>query len=35
MNLLTPYIIIAGAMFFVVSSLAMLGVKQLQKRLRV
>ena len=35
MNLLTPYIIFAGAMYFVVSSLAMLGVKQLQKRLRV
>ena len=35
MNLLTPYIIFAGAMYFVVSSLAMYGVKQLQKRLRV
>ena len=35
MNLLAPYIILAGAVYFVISAVAMLGVKQLQKRLRV
>ena len=35
MNLLTPYIILAGAVYFVISAVAMFGVKQLQKRLRV
>ncbi len=35
MNLLTPYIIFAGAVYFMVSAIAMLGVKQLQKRLKV
>ncbi|MGB4883215.1 MAG: ABC transporter permease subunit [Neisseria sp.] len=35
MNLLTPYIILAGLVYFVISAIAMFGVKQLQKRLRV
>ena len=35
MNLITPYIILAGLVYFVISAIAMFGVKQLQKRLRV
>ena len=34
MNLLTPYIILAGAVYFVISATAMYGVKKLQRRLR-
>lgn len=35
MNLLTPYILLAGAVYFVISALAMFGVKKLQQRLKV
>ena len=35
MNLLTPYIILAGAVYFVISAAAMFGVKKLQQRLKV
>lgn len=35
MNLLTPYILLAGAVYFVISAAAMFGVKKLQQRLKV
>ncbi|WP_274571167.1 ABC transporter permease subunit [Neisseria leonii] len=35
MNLLTPYILLAGAVYFVISAAAMAGVKKLQQRLKV
>lgn len=35
MNLLTPYILLAGAVYFVISAVAMFGVKKLQQRLKV
>ena len=35
MNLLTPYILLAGVVYFVISAVAMLGVKKLQQRLKV
>ena len=35
MNLLTPYILLAGVVYFVISAVAMFGVKKLQQRLKV
>ena len=35
MNLLTPYILLAGVVYFMISAVAMFGVKKLQQRLKV
>lgn len=35
MNLLTPYILLAGVVYFMISAIAMFGVKKLQKKLKV
>ena len=35
MGMLTPYILFAGVVYFLVSATATYGVKQLQKRLRI
>lgn len=35
MNLLTPYILLAGGVYFIISAAAMIGVKKLQRRLKV